>query len=96
MPYEIRYHPLVPSEDLPALDASAKQRIREAINRRLSTSPQTFGKPLRRTLRGLWALRAGDYRVVYQIAGRQVRILRVGHRSEVYRFLAKRMRLPQG
>jgi len=38
-------------------------------------------------LAGLWKLRCGDYRVVYDIddAGRCVAVLRVGHRHNVYK-----------
>jgi mRNA interferase RelE/StbE len=34
-----------------------------------------------------WRIRAGDYRVVYEIddAGRTVTVLRVSHRKEIYR-----------
>jgi mRNA interferase RelE/StbE len=36
---------------------------------------------------GLWRVRSGNYRIVYEIRDRELRILvvRVGHRREVYR-----------
>ena len=38
---------------------------------------------------GLWRVRQGDYRIVYSIDDGQktVTILRIGHRSEIYRSL---------
>ena len=38
---------------------------------------------------GLWRVRQGDYRIVYSIDDNQkmVTILRIGHRSEIYRSL---------
>ncbi len=47
-------------------------------------APQEFGEPLRRTLKGYWKLRVGDYRVIYKVIGITVLILRIGHRREVY------------
>jgi hypothetical protein len=31
-------------------------------------APQEYGTPLRKTLKGYWKLRVGDYRVVYKIS----------------------------
>ncbi len=47
-------------------------------------APQEFGEPLRRTLKGYWKLRVGDYRVIYKVIETTVLILRIGHRREVY------------
>ena len=55
-----------------------------AIEERLSRAPEMYGKPLRFSLKGLWALRAGDYRVIYCIEKEEIIVLRVGHRREVY------------
>jgi len=82
--FEVFYHPDVPREDLPKLSAEIRQRIRKAIEGKLAFSPQQFGEPLRRTLKGYWKLRVGDYRVIYKISGMTVVILRIGHRREVY------------
>jgi len=34
---------------------------------------------------GSWRFRVGDYRVVFDIEGKKIIVLRVGHRREVYR-----------
>lgn len=46
-----------------------------------------IGHPLQRELFGLYFERKGSYRVVYQIdvEARTVHVLRIGHRSDVYR-----------
>jgi mRNA interferase RelE/StbE len=53
----------------------------------LLNDPHGVGHPLRRELAGLRAARRGPYRVVYEIdeATRQVLVLRVDHRADVYR-----------
>ena len=53
----------------------------------LVDAPTTVGKPLQRELRGYWSSRRGAYRVVYQLdtAGGVIRVVRIEHRSDVYR-----------
>ena len=53
----------------------------------LCENPRRVGHPLQRELAGLWSARRGAYRVVYEIddAGRTVTVLRIDHRSDVYR-----------
>jgi len=45
------------------------------------------GKHLKGALKGEWSLRAGDYRVIYQVdeAARTVTLYTVDHRSKAYR-----------
>lgn len=86
MPFEIVYHPDSLKKDIPKLDPPLLKRIRKTIEDRLATAPMDFGKPLRHTKEGLWSLRIGDWRVIYQIFENQVLVLRIGHRREVYAF----------
>ncbi len=53
----------------------------------LCENPRRVGHPLQRELAGLWSARRGAYRVVYEIddATRLVTVLRIDHRSDVYR-----------
>lgn len=82
--FEVVYHPDVRRNDLPRISSSTKERIRKSIETKLTIAPQEFGEPLRRTLKGYWKLRVGDYRVVYKIEERTVLIFRIGHRREIY------------
>ena len=90
MPFTLRYHPDVKARDLPLIDAKLKNRIKTAIERRLATEPQRYGEPLRKTLRGYWKLRVGDYRVVFKIVGQEVLIFGIIHRRKVYDAIEKR------
>ena len=88
--FEIVYHHKVVSDDIPKLSASWKIKIREAIEKKLMTHPDLYGKPLRRSLKGYRKLRIGDYRVIFRIEEKTVKILIIGHRSIVYKEINKR------
>jgi mRNA interferase RelE/StbE len=90
VPFELRYHPEVRSEDIPLLDSRMKKRVKNAIETRLTTAPHQYGEPLRKTLRGYWKLRVGDYRVVFKIARQEIWILGIIHRKRVYQAIQKR------
>ncbi len=91
MPYALKYHPAVKSDDLPALNADMKVRIRNAIETRLSVAPHEYGEPLRKTLKGYWKLRVGDYRVVFVIENEEVIVIGIRHRKDVYKLMEKRL-----
>ena len=84
--YAIKYAPDVIEKDLPALDASVRFKILKTIGKKLKDQPESYGKPLRQDLKGFYKLRIGDWRVIYEIkeSGSLVRIIKIGHRREVY------------
>jgi mRNA interferase RelE/StbE len=88
--YGVKYHPAVKSEDLPRLSSDIKSRIRKAIEQKITTAPHEYGFPLRKTLKGYWKLRVGDYRVVFKVAGDMVTIFCISHRKEIYQKAVKR------
>jgi len=53
----------------------------------LCENPRQVGHQLQRELAGLWLARRGAYRVIYEIndEDRTVSVLRIEHRSDVYR-----------
>lgn len=53
----------------------------------MAASPYRVGKPLKLGLEGLHSARRGDYRVIYRIDDdrRQVTIVGIQHRSDIYR-----------
>ncbi|MEA2000809.1 MAG: type II toxin-antitoxin system RelE/ParE family toxin [Actinomycetota bacterium] len=53
----------------------------------LLEEPRRVGAALRNELEGIWSARRGTYRVLYRIDEdrREVVILRVGHRRDIYR-----------
>ena len=83
--FEVVYHPLVVRDDIPKLKGIWKDRIRRAILGRLTTSPDLYGKHLRRSLAGYRKLRVGDYRIIFKLEGKKVKIIIIQHRSEVYK-----------
>lgn len=85
MPFKLIYHHDVVREDIPALPKTMRVRLRTAIEARLATRPESYGKPLRHSLHSLWSLRVGDYRVIYRINRDEVDILKIGHRRDVYK-----------
>jgi len=88
--YGVKYHPAVKSEDLPRLGSDIKSCIRKTIEEKLTAAPQEYGLPLRKTLKGYWKLRVGDYRVVFKVAGDMVTIFCIAHRKEIYLKAEKR------
>ena len=91
MPFSLLYHPKVVAEDLPSLPSNIHSRIARAIETRLAEAPEQHGTPLRKTLKGYWKLRVGDYRVVYKIANDEVWILGIIHRKKIYDDVLKRI-----
>jgi mRNA-degrading endonuclease RelE of RelBE toxin-antitoxin system len=53
----------------------------------LCENTRRVGHPLERELMGLWTARRGAYRVVYEVDDdeRIINVLRIDHRSDVYR-----------
>lgn len=88
--YKIFFHAEV-KKDLKGLPASHLAAIKTAINERLSQHPYDFKALSGKKYHGLYRLRIADYRIVYYIEEEIVRILAIGHRSKIYKFLEKRV-----
>ena len=71
-------------DNLKKLDNPIKERIMKKI-KLLEENPR-FGVQLSANLAGLWKLRVGDYRVIYEIRNNELRVLiiKIGHRKNVY------------
>ena len=82
----IKYHPKVKSEDIPGLSFNISVRIENAIRNRLMVNPIKYGFYLRGTLRGYRKLRVGDWRIIYRIVDKEIRIIAIGNRKDVYKF----------
>lgn len=89
--FEVVYHEAVVRQDIPKLSHEWRGKIKAAIETKLTTSPDTYGKPLRRSLKSYRKLRVGDYRVIFRIEKRQVKVFVIQHRSNVYNVTAKRI-----
>ena len=78
-------------DDLIVIPRNVAGRILHAIDDRLSRDPIRYGERLRQSLRGFWKMRIGDYRVVYEIAGQEVRVYGVMNRRDVYGRIVRRL-----
>lgn len=89
--FDIQYHETVVKEDVPKLSSDWKAKIKSAIKNKLSEHPEIFGKPLRKSLKGYRKLRVGDYRVIFRIEEKTIKIFAIQHRSIIYKIIIKRM-----
>ena len=84
MSYKILYYSLVVKEDIPRLDSKIKNRVKKAIENKLMINPKAFSLPLKYPLNGLYKLRVGDWRIIFEVKKETVNIVAVRHRSKVY------------
>ncbi len=85
MNFEICYHEDVLEKDIPKISKEWQNSIKKAIEEKLTTRPEVFGKPLRHSLKGYRKLRVGDYRIIFRIERTIVKVFAIQHRSVVYR-----------
>lgn len=88
--YVLIYHPLL-AEDASGINKDIRKRLAKALQERLTTQPESYGKPLRGSLAGYWSLRVGDYRVVYKIVKQEVWVFGMINRRDVYEDVVKRL-----
>ena len=70
--------------DIKRLESNTKDRIGKALIR-YSEEPLRFAETLSDSILGEYRFRIGDYRVIFDIEGNEIIVLRVGHRREIYR-----------
>jgi len=73
-------------KDIKKLNPYVKRQICQAILK-LQGSPLEHSEKLTDPKIGTYRFRTGDYRVIFDIEGKDVVILRVGHRKEIYKRL---------
>ncbi|MDF2966093.1 MAG: Cytotoxic translational repressor of toxin-antitoxin system RelE [Rickettsiaceae bacterium] len=71
-------------EDLEKLDYSTAERIVKKIELYLVQDPLQLGKPLSNEYKGLYRYRFGNYRIIYEIDGNEIVIIKIGHRKNIY------------
>ena len=90
MAYNLIYHADVKRIDLGKIDNKNKRMIKRAIEERLATHPELYGRPLQRSLKGYWKLRVGEYRIVFKISKNDIIILGIMDRKNIYTQIEKR------
>ena len=83
MAYKISYKSSV-HRDLKRLGKTEARRILDQPEHELSRNPDKY-PILKGEFAGLRKYRVGDYRVIFAILSRDVLVLRIGHRKDVYR-----------
>jgi len=96
MSYKIQIHP-----DAQAELASLPKRIQRQVDRKICNLADNPRPPKAYPLhgdkhKGLWKLRSGDYRIIYQIKDRMlvVFIVMIGNRKGVYKKLKRVLSQP--
>jgi mRNA interferase RelE/StbE len=84
--YEAAFHPDA-AEDLKGLQRAVRQRILDKIHWLLDHVDEIRHRPLTAQWAGMYRLRVGDYRVVYNIDRPRGRVIiyAVGHRHDIYK-----------
>ena len=83
MPYEVFFSPAA-NEDIESLDPVAKKRLKKKMLFFLE-DPLRYAKKLVGSKAGSYRWRVGDLRVIFDIKGGRLQIVRIGHRREVYK-----------
>ena len=55
------------------------------------SDPLSYGIPLRKSLKGFYKIRVGDYRIIYCLRKQEVLVLKIQHRKKVYNEMDKRV-----
>lgn len=71
-------------DDIRKLDFITKKRIKKKLEE-YAVIPLVCAKKLTRISLGSYRWRIGNYRVVFDIKGKNVVVLRIGHRREIYK-----------
>ncbi len=72
------------AKDIERLDRKVRERIGKALFR-YAHDPLNHAERLTQSQVGSYRFRVGDYRIVFDIDGDRVVVLRVGHRREIYK-----------
>ena len=70
--------------DIEKLERKVKDRIGKTLLR-YKEEPLRYAEKLSDPVLGEYRFRIGDYRVIFDVRGNEIVVLRVGHRREIYR-----------
>ncbi|MDP2653496.1 MAG: type II toxin-antitoxin system RelE/ParE family toxin [Candidatus Omnitrophota bacterium] len=94
--WQVRIHRLVLEQDFKTIPPVDQKTILATIHKKLTASPEEYGKPLTGEFRRYHRLRVGDYRVIYKIVKNEVLVfvIKVGIRRDdkVYQELFARLK----
>ena len=74
------------SRDLKKLDISISKRIAKKLDFWVkSDNPLQFAENLTNSELGEYRFRVGDYRIIFDVEGKNIVVLSIGHRKEIYK-----------
>ncbi|MCK5720888.1 MAG: type II toxin-antitoxin system RelE/ParE family toxin [Thiomargarita sp.] len=85
MKYEFVYTD-VAFKDIRKLDVATKQRIKKTLEC-YQNNPLHYARKLTNIECGEYRFRIGNYRIIFDLDGYKIIILRVGHRKNIYQNL---------
>lgn len=89
-PYKIIYGELINTKTLKKFSPQVLKEIKQNVETKLTTEPELFGKPLRKSLKGFRRMRVSSFRVIFKIEKKTVKIVFIGKKPGVYdHFLRK-------
>lgn len=72
------------ARDIGKLDRMTQQRIKKKLEK-FKLDPLRYAEKLSSSDLGSYRFRIGDYRIIFDIDGASLIVLRIGHRREIYR-----------
>ena len=72
------------TKDIERLEESVKRRLETALMR-YKEDPMKYAERISDPHLGSYRFRIGDYRVIFDLEGEEIVVLRVGHRRDIYR-----------
>jgi mRNA interferase RelE/StbE len=72
------------AKEFKKLDKQVQKRIIEKLTEYATDENLSEAKKLINSKLGQWRYRVGDYRIIFDLSGKEVQVLKVAHRSEVY------------
>ena len=72
------------NKDIQKLPPEVKKRIGKTLLR-YEQDPHKYSETLRDSNLGTYRFRIGDYRVIFDLEGNEIVVLRLGHRRDIYR-----------
>jgi len=85
MTYNVTLLERVVKHDLPSIPEANKRQIFRAVSERLTIAPVSLGKPLTGEFKGLYRLRVGDWRIIYDVEPGEVTIHAIKIRRDSYK-----------
>lgn len=67
------------------LPVKVQQRIIHRLDHYVTVAPFLYSIKLKDQQRDIYRIRVGDYRVIFEIVVTTIKILKVGHRRDVYK-----------